>query len=158
MTQQEINEYNKRCAEFLGILYGLRQNGIVKEESKVRIRGILDLEETKGLHINHCKFHSDWNWIHEVIDALEELGSYTIMGIKQKGAFKIEGDKVEFYFNPNQQLLLHLQVRPFIHEYTWKHPMYKNHITSSCKGKTKKEAVVQAIDEFLIWYEQSKTT
>lgn len=128
MTQEEILEFNKRCAEFLGILYGIRQNGIVKEESKVRIRKILDLEETVGLHINYCKFHSDWNWINEVIEAIESI------------KYKTSGEPIYTVAISNRVC----KIDTVNDEIVW------------TKAKTKKEAVVFAVNQFLIWYNENK--
>jgi len=154
MTQQEILDYNKRCVEFLF------PNAIEEYKS-----GDISLEDglfKKGMlifgHFEMMKYHSDWNWIHEVIEAIEKLGSYTVMKRKIYGEFKISRYSVSFYFSPNQNFLLQLELKPFIVDEPWKHPMYKNHIIKEFdfKNKSKKEAVVQAINQFLIWYKENK--
>lgn len=54
MTQQEILDYNKRCAEFLN----LHRNDEV---------AIYKMSEYP---YDFLKFHSDWNWIMEVCISL----------------------------------------------------------------------------------------
>ena len=121
MTQEEIQEYNKRCAEFLGGLY-------VRDES-------LSFEPKGRWHINkfpdalqdyNLKFHSDWNWIMELLEKIESLRYNTIIGhnltvIQSPPVKKISSiiAKVEH------------------------------------KNLSKKEAVVQAINQFLIWYNEN---
>ena len=56
MTQQEIIEYNKRCAEFLGWDY-----------NKFMDRWNEDMHHQYSfVESIELKFHSDWNWIMEV--------------------------------------------------------------------------------------------
>ena len=54
MTQEEILDYNKRCAEFLG-----------EEMTTYFVETQMDLIGSSELH-----FHSDWNWIMEVCISL----------------------------------------------------------------------------------------
>lgn len=100
MTQEEILEYNKLCAEFLG-----------EEMTTYFVETQMDLIGSSELH-----FHSDWNWIMEVVEAIEK-----------KSWVNIKGCAVDISTIAN------------------------------LNAPTKKEAVVQAINQFLIWYEQNKT-
>lgn len=94
MTQEEILQYKKRCAEFLGL-------EILKDE----------------YCYDYPDFHSDWNWIMEVVEVIEK-----------KAWVNIKGCAVDISTIVN------------------------------LNAPTKKEAVVEAINQFLIWYEQNKTT
>lgn len=128
MTQQEINEYNKRCAEFLGWKYVSSidvKEGIYHTTIKAgwysEIPKVLHYKINRHLYksrsLKHMYFHSDWNWIMEVIEAIEKL----------KYAFEIVGNYI--------------------------------HIIGTgiyLVRETKKEAVVKAINQFLIWHEQNK--
>jgi len=98
MTQEEILQYNQRCAEFLNLH---------SDEEVVIYRYM------KSTGICHLKFHSDWNWIMEVVEA------------------------IVMYYKDKERPQIHLLNQPIF---------------------TPKEAIVQAINEFLIWYEQNKTT
>ena len=69
MTQQEILEYNKRCAEFLKII---TNDGFWVEFDKLMPNEIT-MSYSKRHHIEHLLFHSDWNWIMEVIETIEKL-------------------------------------------------------------------------------------
>jgi len=58
MTQEEIIDYNKRCAEFLGM-----DNDAF----------LLAKQIEKNTGICHLKFHSDWNWIKLVLEKISSL-------------------------------------------------------------------------------------
>jgi len=119
MTQQEILEYNKRCMKILEMEYEIHSNTY----------------RYKDLITTTLQFHSDWNWIHEVIEAIEKLfinyGKYSnIQRNSDSFAIQItskETNKIIFYE-------------------TCEYNMCEN----------KKEAVVQAINQFLIWYETTR--
>lgn len=141
MTQQEVLEYNKRCAEFLGYI------NLTPDDKDFdfyeKLEGVLG----KMLEPKSMKFHSDWNWIMEVVEAIEkvnftqvpEFSCFTVVIkdkrciIKQHSQFALAFEKLSDSFHNSNS--------PFV-------------IRDS-----KKEAVVQAINQFLIWYnENSKNT
>ena len=105
MTQEEILEYNKLCAEFLNL----------HRDEEVAIY------KFNAYPYEYLRFNSDWNWIMEVVEAIEKLG-YEI---------DIFSNCVQICDTPDE-----------------------NYITEAA-GKTKKEAVVQAINQFLIWYNEN---
>lgn len=107
MTQEEILEYNKRCAEFLNLH---RDKEVVIFNMKAYTYDLL-------------KFHSDWNWIHEVIEAIEKLD----FGIKQ--CRKV----VEIYRDSNKENIFYI------------------------KKTSRKHSIVEAINQFLIWYNEQRT-
>ena len=129
MTQEEILQYNKRCAEFLGM-----DNDAFLLEKQI--------EKNTGLC--HLKFHSDWNWIMEVIEAIEKL--------------KTETSTFEFHTQPKSVLIK--EERNYSFEKgdggRTSRPLKLNG-SVWITGETKKEAVVQAINQFLIWYEENKS-
>lgn len=66
MKKEEILEYNKRCAEFLG--YTIKpKNGWYNYEQAW-------LPDGKTHYtIDELKFHYDWNWIKSVLDKILSL-------------------------------------------------------------------------------------
>lgn len=110
MTQEEILEYNKLCAEFLGV--DIHYSVEVYKDSKSPLRQYIDNRPKS----EPLLFHSDWNWIMEVVEAIEK-----------KSWVNIKGCAVDISTIAN------------------------------LNAPTKKEAVVDAINQFLIWYEQNKT-
>ncbi len=106
-------EYNKLCAEFLGWNYLIR--GVYKDE----------LTRYKK---EELKFDSDWNWIMEVVEKIEQTyvtDSYSRLNDDDKHEFNI----------------------------------WNKTTTEICgRGDTKKEAVVQAIWEFLNYYNKKSKT
>lgn len=120
MTQEEILEYNKRCAEFLTIneelknelsAYPLQEYSYLCSYANSAF--ICDREDNPSNTVwDYCKFHSDWNWIMEVVNAIKiKIGNPTTVTIAC------------FNGDINKALMT-----------------------------AKKEAVVQAINQFLIWY------
>lgn len=108
MTQEEILEYNKLCAEFLGLKLsgpGFPSGYFYKQDY-------------------------DWNWIMEVVEAIEKL-KYLVV-IKSNFCQIQELGNRENNFNPK--------------------------IISSLYSKSKQEAVIQAINQFLIWYNNENKT
>ena len=75
------------------------------------------------------RFHSDWNWIMEVVEAIEKLGYYTknecIRNVNYFNIYELKNNEETFYGSGNN---------------------------------SKKEAVVQAIYQFLKWYNNETKT
>ena len=103
MTQEEILQYNKRCAEFLGWDYNKFMDRWNEEDFQ---------HEYFNTNSIDLKFDSDWNWIMDVVEA------------------------IVMYYKDKEIPQIHLLNQPIF---------------------TPKEAVVQAINQFLIWYKQNKT-
>jgi hypothetical protein len=63
IKQEEIENYNRLCAEFLNL----------HRDEEVVIYNMLS-------YAYDClKFHSDWNWIMEVVEAIEKLGYFVMI-------------------------------------------------------------------------------
>lgn len=66
-SKEWIDQYNKKCAEFLGYV-----NTTPTDPD-------FDIYEKKGGEVGNliepksCKFHSDWNWIMEVIKEIVKI-------------------------------------------------------------------------------------
>jgi len=73
MEQDEIQERSKQIALMLGFKY--------RNQSKAWARYPLDngsFLSLKGwLSMKHLKFHSDWNWLMEVVEFIESKGYAT---------------------------------------------------------------------------------
>lgn len=146
MNEQEIKKYNHLCVEFLGWKYSQNydryddysfewdknDDGIwYKEENLVLNPNSYHNYYVKvdGVYLSdyeyRLKFDSDWNWIMDMVGAIEKLG---------------------FNFNIYHQDCIISRDKKWIV------------VTHAIKVKTKKDAVVQSINEFLIWYnnEQNK--
>jgi hypothetical protein len=141
MNQQKILEYNKRCAKFLN-----RDDLLTKwERRELNLNLYKDKIPLSNINILHPepneKFHSDWNWIMEVIEAIEKLNYIVIITtsptISERWTLyriSIQENKISSVFN-----------NKFIINYE---SNYNN-------NETKKEAVVEVINQFLIWHEQN---
>lgn len=122
MNEKEILEYNKRCAEFLG-------GSLHKMQPPLNPQWF-DLPFSKrGIPEGLLKFHSDWNWIMEVVETIEnKLNDSFNVDIVNKNQCEIVRNGEEFICGAGFDTINH----------------------------RKKEAVVDAINQFLIWYEQNK--
>lgn len=133
MTQEEILDYNRRCAEFLGFKY--------KNQAKFWAIYPLDnnsyLRQLGYVRMDNLKFHSDWNWIMEVVEAICREGFRKYSCSNEEHSRCVFTDMSILYQN---------------HEFGG-----GNIIADSGKQKTEKEAVLQAINQFLIWYNSQKS-
>ena len=107
MTQEEILEYNKRCAELLGAEHYIPKAWYYFPQYREHYY-FKNRYYPNRFTIKMMKFHSDWNWIMEVVDNILEKCSNL--------------DNMEIYYKI-------LDAFP------------------------KKEAVVEAINQFLTHYE-----
>lgn len=132
MTQEEILNYNRRCAEIVGLKRGwwISQEKPLTDDKKQwwDINGKTFLG-TKVYYDKDLKFHSDWNWIMQVVETIEKLGfnfdSYNPIDIGKDGFYE---------FN------IWNRINPEIEG----------------RGNTSKEAYIDAINQFLIRHEQNK--
>jgi hypothetical protein len=60
-------ENNKLLAEFLG------RNGKIRK-SQYTWKGIDDLLSGGWIEVEYMKFHTDWNWLMQVVEKIESLG------------------------------------------------------------------------------------
>jgi hypothetical protein len=79
MTQKEILEYNKRCAEFLGV--DVDYSTEVYKDSKSPLRHYINNKPKS----EPLLFHSDWNWIMKMIEKILDIA--------------LEIDSMEMYYN-----------------------------------------------------------
>lgn len=125
MKQFDIKEYNKMCAEFLKWEH-TSNDGFICIETYCH----LDYNSYySGTH-SHLRFHTDWNWIMEVVEKIEstqrsKFSPYT------HPAVEVSSLCCSIVFYGNYKQVVAEVIRP-----------------------TKKEAVVQAVWEFLNWYQQ----
>lgn len=152
MQEQEIIEYNKRCAEFLkGMVYVKSHPNAdyskyknleymykvdtsqyitpFSQELSAKINHTIIGNIVLGYMINltELKFHEDWNWIMEVVEAIEKLN------------FCVRFHETTCRIGN----LNYLPTRDTVN------------LISDFDGETKKEAVVKAINNFLIWYNKT---
>lgn len=134
MTQEEIQEYNRICADFLKFKY--------KNQAKFWAKYPLDdnsyLSQFGFMKIHSFKFHSSWDWIMEVVEKIENL-----------------------YEHPNKEISINIkpgEIEIFQRPYRLENNNYHDviYLGDGYINTSKKEAVVQAINQFLIWYENNK--
>lgn len=115
MTQEEINDYNRRCAELLKWdLWETDNSAFIPPKNFDE-----ELERIyEALYVEDLKFHSDWNWIMEIVEAISvKFGEPPLFKeVYQKWLYEDKGAEDFMIF------------------------------------RLPKEAVVQAINQFLIYY------
>ena len=122
MTQEEILDYNKKCVELLG----WRKTHPNIKNWHIYITPIGSISYDKML------FHSDWNWIMEVVEAIEKLKfRFEIWKLEDANLHRVDILKMGWD-----------STSVFDAKDGWSKLTYPS----------KKEAVVQAINQFLIWY------
>lgn len=135
MTQEEILQYNKMCAEFLGAevlddriyIDKMKDDELIFHNTSVD-SNTYEWDGEKNIYyiaFDMLQFHSDWNWIMEVVEAIEKLGYKFQLGWNITALISLV---------PNTPAKIAL-----------------------VETDNRKEAVVEAINQFLIWYEQNKT-
>lgn len=134
------------CAEFLGAIYSEHAEawgfGNAKNVGSTRFQEILYDNVIHAQRFEkELKFDSDWNWIMQVVEAIEELGFATKIThdycISNYGCDNcvIDTRKNALYFGDEDEM-----EEPIVFKLT----------------TSKKQAVVEAINQFLIWYDKNK--
>jgi len=130
MTQDWIDQFNKKCAEFL-------------DEEEMRI--ILEMNAFSYPSVENMKFHSDWNWIHEVIDKIISINNYSP-----------KGQRYRFNSNRSSKHNRNEFDKPFKIRVTG--ILLENLKSFSVDSFNEKEATIQVIDQFIDWYNEQKIT
>ena len=115
MTQEEILEYNKRCAEFLNL----------HRNEEVAIYNM------KEYPYDFLKFHSDWNWIMEVLKQITKYG--------------YNWELIDFNGTVTEEKFMKCSI--------FNLELGKPYNKFTTESSDEKEAVVQAINKFLILHE-----
>jgi hypothetical protein len=135
LTQEWITQYNRKCAVFLGMHdYSLDNEYFEKEtyycypeKNKNPGCGYWTVLQKQGDNSFSGIFNSDWNWIMEVVEKIEKLGAEYYLGNKS-----------------------------FAISYTLSEGNWYSEETIVKTDRHTKEAVVQAIDQFIDWYNKQK--
>lgn len=126
ITQEWIDNFNRKCAEFLGII---TSSGYWVEFDKI-MPSYITISYSKRHHIEQLCFHSDWNWIMEVVEKIENTLITEVENTEPIVCIRLVGCDIKFFSNERLPI-----------------------ITNS---KSKKEAVIKAIDQFIDWYNKQK--
>ena len=125
MTQEEIINYNRNCVEFLGY---------TTPHPNFPTATYWYKEGKPPLAL--LSFHRYWNWIMEVVEAIEKTYS------NFHGYFGV-------FINPNGCTIQGTKLRTNPEN---PHYAYYNEVILT----DKKESVVEAINQFLTWYKNNK--
>jgi len=141
----DILNFNRQCAEFLGATIVLTDH-TEGNEDYCKAAGIdrwiietwttpdcmKHLESVYGWGCfrfdNQMKYHSDWNWLMQVVEKIESL---------QSGIFQVD--------ILQEGCTIRLRCKSFI----------DSTVRNMPNGTTKMQAVVDAVGQFLTWYNDS---
>lgn len=148
MTQEEILDYNKKCAEFLG--YELITPEMRKTPEQWGDNSYWEHKDRDNVHTSkkvlgregYLSLHSDWNWIMEVVEAIEKLpGGKWFVHISAGEAYPVV--RIE---DGNEEPQFDVMVN-----------------VNNCVGYgedlhlTKKQALVKAINQFFRLYDNKRS-
>lgn len=130
MTNEQIIKYNQMCAKFMG--YNVIKEPLIIDGNCVWHKGNHASFPDNTLIEPHLVYDSDWRWIMEVVEKIQLLD--------------IVHDNTRSYDNVYKEWQCTFS------------PSYKTHDFGYTVGKSKtseKHAVIDAINQFLIWHEQN---
>lgn len=145
---KNITENNKMIAEFMGGLWNeSSQKYGIGNAQYLDIGTFKNLVKAKYHYsLNELSYHSDWNWLMEVVEKIESLnlGNTTI-----KTVFSEE----DLYINSNVSFLI--MYKECYVNFFGEMKVYENWISvTECNSKI--EAVYTACVEFIKWYNEQK--
>ena len=127
MTQEWIHQYNKKCAEFLNF-----KKYPIKEKADGYVVNFKNGKVPFESCISNSQFHSDWNWIMAVVEAIEKLD---VLHSKYASKYDI---LIDCFSCSIMTTGYHIKT------------------ILTIDNTNKKQAVVQAIDQFIDWYNKQK--
>lgn len=142
MTTEQIKEYNNLCAEFLGA----RRFAATNEYELYGLVECLEDGENEQ-HFFEPKdmlFHSDWNWIMEMVEAIEKMGYWVEVVNSNLGTAK------------RNYPIIWCEIGKENHTNLLLDDCYERICRAENLEGNKREAVVQAIYLFLKWYKEQK--
>lgn len=125
MNHEQIIEFNKKCAQFLGYIKTVSGDDFYYvEHENYNAESCLP----KLIELNYeSRFVGDWNWIMEIIEIIENLPNKNVYFSKTSlGEYSVE----------------------ITHEIAW-HPSKLENKIVFVRNVSKKEAVIEALDKFL---------
>ena len=134
LTSEWIAKFNRKCAEFLGWKH--------YEGLNVKSNGSFETIQSNNYFFNRVytkselKFHSDWNWMMEVIKKIESIKRTDGAGVSR------------YTFRWRNYISLFIC---FVEDSTTTQDVIEQDSENS-----KEEATIQAIDQFIDWYNQHK--
>ena len=148
-------EENKLIAEFMG----WKVDKSISSAHFKKTGGYHLTNGTRTMASDQLQYHTSWDWLMPVVEKIEELGSYTVMGTKCYHSIEFTRSNARLFFSPNQDFQLHLELRVGkIDRDTWRHPMYKAHIIKQFAFKENKRigGLYAIVVEFIKWYNEQK--
>lgn len=155
LTPEKILEYNKRCAEFLGAKINetlervyidkMKDDEMLFHNQSVNLQ-TYEWNGTTNVHyipFDMLQFHSDWNWIMEVVEAIENLNRKDYLHYNE---IKIFRNYIDVSYNMTTK-----KRYTFSNDYS-EQALSQGRLSGIKHFNSKKEAVIEAINEFLIWY------
>jgi hypothetical protein len=139
----------------------------VLENNKLLSEFLCTTQKTEGLddcyiyngmayHIEDFNFNTDWNWLMEIVEKIESLGSSEVIDKKIYSRFEIYGNHIQLDWRKDNQDLLRLEVcqKQMLTHKGYSCKEYKR--IDIEKNTTRMEALYIACVEFVKWYNKNK--
>lgn len=140
MTQHDLLTFNKMCAEFIGAEKVHRFDSLGFNYYKHSLfhrrewsNRFQDYEANDLMCPMQMEFYSDWNWLMTIIDSIQ---------IKCKVFININGNST-------------CEIKCAYPSGSIQH---RKDLKFDCYADTKKESVIETLNQFLIWYNETTTT
>lgn len=144
---QQMTNFNKRCAEFLGykVITEKPYDGAITVQEGCNNPSFLHDRMIEESWYVYPEFDSDWNWIMEVVEKIENTNRQSHLDYYE---IKICKNCIDVRYSMG-----------IVKRYTFSNDYLEQAISDKRKHfVTKKEATINAINEFLIWYDFPKPT
>jgi hypothetical protein len=145
-------ENNKLIAEFIGYNKTTMNNG----KKELWTIGSTSDDKNYFEFVDGLKFHTDWNWLMEVVEKIESLGSSKIMNTILYSRFEVKHNRVLLYWNKDNNYQIKIETLQDWQK-GYKSTSYKDYRRVDInKDTTKLEAIYLVCVEFIKWYNENK--
>jgi hypothetical protein len=110
----------------------------------------------KGFLKDYLMYNSDWNWLMEVVEKIESLGSSKIMNTILYSRFEVKHNQVLLCWNKDNNYQIKIETLQDWQK-GYKSTSYKDYRRVDInKDTTKLEAIYLVCVEFIKWYNENK--
>jgi hypothetical protein len=158
MTEQQIFDFNKKCAKFI---WSVKTDWL--GEDNVEVKSVPQIEWLEQcyrtmdhryiFHVNQCKFHLDWNWIMKVVQKIQQ--TEVKLSEKYKRGFLKDETTGQICFSVSYDARVGYKGWTSLVSIELSPPYIYDTLDNEGRFETCLEATITAIDKFLDWYEQN---
>ena len=126
-------ENNKIIAEFMGLnktkmFFNLKTGNYVKKETADCDIKVVDVYLKNNKPITNFYYHSDWNWLMEVVEKIESLGYYVNITGTYVSIGAIESKTNPIFIEKDSNIKIEAVYNACVEFIKW----YNSHLCSNC--------------------------